>query len=188
MQEIARTRADLTKLEDALTKASRLHQLIFLTSPEDAVVLDIAPRSAGSVLREAEPLITLLPTGAGLIAEALVESQDVGYVRAGDPVAIKVDAFPYQRHGTLRGTVHAIGQASVANDRRAERDPAVNQPGRYHRMQVLLDRTALTALPDGARVIPGMTLTAEVKVGVRSTISYFLHPITRGFSEAIREP
>lgn len=188
IQEIARHRAELTKVEDALTKAARLHALIILTAPEDAVVLDIAPRSAGSVLREAEPLMTLLPADANLIAEALVESQDVGYVRAGDNVVIKVDAFPYQRHGMLRGTVRAVGQASVANDRRAERDPAANQPGRYHRMQVLLDRTALTALPDGARPTPGMTMTAEVKVGARSTISYFLHPITRGFGEAIREP
>jgi hypothetical protein len=33
-----------------------------------------------------------------------------------------------------------------------------------------------------------MTMTAEVKVGVRSIISYFLYPITRGFDESIREP
>ena len=188
MQDIARTRAELTKVEDALTKAARLHQLIVLTAPEDAVVLDIAPRSAGSVLREAEPLITLLPANAGLIADTMVESQDVGYVRAGDPVVIKVDAFPYQRHGTLRGTVRAVGQASVANDRRAERDPAINQPGRFHRMQVVIGRAALAGLPDGARLTPGMTMMAEVKVGVRSALSYFLTPITRGFDETLREP
>ena len=188
MQEIARHRAELSKLEEALTKAARLHQLIVLSAPEDAIVLDIAPRSVGSVMREAEPLITLLPLNAGLLAETMVESQDVGYLRIGDPVIIKVDAFPYQRHGVLRGTVRTVGQASVANDRRAERDLALNQPGRYHRVQVALNRIALSTLPEGAQIIPGMTLVAEVNVGMRSAISYFLHPITRGFSEAIREP
>ena len=188
MQELARTRAEMTKVEDALHKAGRLHQLIVLTAPEDAVVLDIAPRSAGSVLREAEPMMTLLPSAARLIAETMVESQDVGYVRAGDLVVMKVDAFPYQRHGILSGTVRAVGQASVANDRRAERDPATNQPGRFHRMQIAINHTALSGLPDGARLTPGMTITAEVKVGVRSAISYFLYPITRGFDETLREP
>ena len=55
-------------------------------------------------------------------------------------------------------------------------------------MQVVLTKTGLEHLPDGVRLIPGMTMTAEVKVGVRSIISYFLYPITRGFNESIRDP
>lgn len=187
LQDIARARAELTKVEDALTKANRLPQLIVLTAPEDAIVLDIAARPAGSILREAEPLMTLLPTRAALIADVFLDSQDVGYVRAGDPVAIKVDAFPYQRHGLLRGTVRSVGHASVNPDQRANRD-AASQPGRFHRMQVALHHASLTSLPEGTRLNPGMTLTAEVKVGVRTAISYFLNPITRGFDETIREP
>ena len=50
------------------------------------------------------------------------------------------------------------------------------------------DSARLQRLPPGARLIPGMTVAAEVKVGARSVISYFLYPIERGFDESIREP
>jgi ABC-type protease/lipase transport system fused ATPase/permease subunit len=54
--------------------------------------------------------------------------------------------------------------------------------------QVVLTSTKLGALPDATHLIAGMTLTAEIKVGSRRVISYFLHPVLRGFSESIREP
>ena len=60
--------------------------------------------------------------------------------------------------------------------------------GAFHRGTVEFSSTKLDSLPAGARLFPGMTLSAEVKVGSRSVMSYFLNPITRGFSESIREP
>ena len=47
---------------------------------------------------------------------------------------------------------------------------------------------ALRGLPEQFHTIPGMTLTAEMKVGRRSVISYFLYPLLRGLDESIREP
>jgi len=76
------------------------------------------------VLQEAEPLLTLVPTGTSLIAEVMINSADVGYTKLGDEVAVKVDAFPYQRHGLLTGKLRAVGEDSVsasmigANNRR----------------------------------------------------------------------
>jgi HlyD family secretion protein len=46
----------------------------------------------------------------------------------------------------------------------------------------------LHALPETFKMIPGMTITAEMKVGRRSVISYFLYPLLRGLDESIREP
>jgi HlyD family secretion protein len=46
----------------------------------------------------------------------------------------------------------------------------------------------LHALPETFQMIPGMTVTAEMKVGHRSVISYFLYPLLRGLDESIREP
>ena len=60
--------------------------------------------------------------------------------------------------------------------------------GAFHRGVVELSDLTLENLPEGARLIPGMTVVAEVKVGSRSVLSYFLTPITRGFRESIREP
>jgi hemolysin D len=60
--------------------------------------------------------------------------------------------------------------------------------GVFHRCEVTLTDAGLQRLPAGARLIAGMTLTAEVKVGSRSVISYFLYPLERGFDDSMREP
>ena len=186
--ELAHGRDALAEAENALAKASRLRDLVVVAAPEDGVVLDVAPRSPGSVLREAEPLVWLLPLDAALIADVAVDSRDVGYLRPGDEVAVKVDAFPYQRHGLLRGTLRSVGQESFAAGGGVDHAEPPAPPGRFHRAQVVLATDRLHNLPDGARLITGMTVTAAVKVGTRRVISYILEPITRGFDESIREP
>jgi hemolysin D len=191
LEELAKARADATAVAESLAKAVRMNDLVVLTAPEDGIVLEVAKRSVGSVLQEAEPLVTMVPTGAALIAEVMINSADVGYTKLGDEVAIKVDAFPYQRHGLLQGRLRAIGEDSVStNSAMGATAPgsALPVPGVVHRSQVALSGTELRDLPAGTRLIPGMTLTAEVKVGSRSVISYFLYPLMRGFNESIREP
>ena len=183
LETLVKTSADASAVNESLTKANRLNDLVVLTAQQDGVVLEVAKRSVGSVLNAAEPLITMVPSGTPLIAEIAISSADIGYVKAGDPVVIKVEAFPYQRHGLLEGRLRSIASDSFSAS-------GTSAPGAtaYHHGQVELVSTDLKAMPEGARLIPGMTLTAEIKVGTRSVISYLLYPITRGFSESIREP
>lgn len=183
LEALVKTRADSLAVDESLTKANRLNELVVLAAPEDGVVLDVAKRSVGSVLNAAEPLITMIPSGASLIAEISISSADVGYVKAGDTVALKVDAFPYQRHGVLTGRLRSIGADSFSANGAGSSGSTV-----FHRGQVEIADGHLKAMPDEARLIPGMTVTAEIKVGTRSVISYVLYPITRGITESIREP
>jgi hemolysin D len=191
LEELIKARKDASSVAEALVKAVRMDDLVVLTAPEDGIVLDVAKRSVGSVMQGAEPLVTLVPTTAALIAEVMIGSADVGYTKLGDDVAIKVDAFPYQRHGLLHGWLRSIGEDSFSPYGAialASSGSSSGGGGVYHRSQVVLMNTKLRALPDGTHLIPGMTLTAEIKVGSRSVISYFLYPVLRGFSESIREP
>ena len=178
LESLLKARADGLAIEEGLTKANRLNELVVLSAPEDGVVLDVARRSVGSVLNAAEPLVTLVPSDAALIAEVSISSADVGYTKAGDAVALKVDAFPYQRHGLLSGRLRSIGADSFAQ----------NGAGVMHRGLVEVTGDELKGMPEGARLIPGMSVTAEIKVGTRSVISYLVYPLTRGISESVREP
>jgi hemolysin D len=189
LENLGRDRSELAKVKDSVSKAARLRDLIAITAPEDGVVLDVAMRSVGSVMREAEPLVSLMPSNAALIADVMVASDEIGYIQPGDKVVVKVDAFPYQRHGTLHGVVRSIGEQSIPGGSRTGEGQVVAPPGGpYHRVQVELTRTNLQGLPNGVRLIPGMTVTGEVGVGKRTIITYLLYPITRGFDESIREP
>jgi hemolysin D len=187
LEELVKARSEFAAIAASLSKATRLGEFVSLTAPIDAVVLDVGKRSIGSVVQAAEPLITLVPAHADLVAELMIGASDVGYAHIGDEVAIKMDAFPYQRHGVAMGRLRSVGQESLSPAGTSATSAAGGQPlfQRGHVDAIAIDHMSL---PGSARLTPGMTLTAEIKVGSRRVISYFLYPITRGLSESLREP
>ncbi len=187
LQELVKARGDLSTVNESLVKADRMDDLVVLRAPADGIILEIAKRSVGSVVQAAEQLVTLVPANAPLMAELMIPSADVGYAAPGDLVAIKVDAFPFQRHGLINGALRGIGQDAISGAGQPNAIPASGQPI-FHRSEVTLEDTSLKALPPGAALIPGMTVSAEINVGSRTVISYFLYPLWRGISESMREP
>jgi len=192
LESLETARAALTKVQESLVKIMRMSELVVVTAPEDGVVTDVAKLSAGSVLRSTEPLITLVPSNATLVAEIMVNSKDVGYTKPGDEAVVKVDAFPYMRHGFLQGHLLWVSEESFQTGEPAGQEGSLPMSGRtggaVHRGRMSLVDTKLKNLPPGIQLIPGMTLSADIKVGSRSVISFFLSPILRAFSESIREP
>jgi len=190
LEELVRARAQESVVGETLAKAVMMNDLVTLIAPADGVVLTVAKRSVGSVLNQAEPLVTLIPTSAALIAEVMINSADVGYIMPGQEVALKVDAFPFQRHGMLTGSLRAVGAESFGANEGGGGTSSYTPPipGGYHRSQIELTNATLRGIADKSNLIAGMTLTAEIKVGSRSVISYFLYPIRRGLSESLREP
>lgn len=187
MEELVTTKRDQDTANEQLTKADRRTRLITLVSPEDAVVLEIAKRSVGSVVREAEPLFTLVPLNETLEAEVQIDSADIGYVKIGDRAKIKIDAFPFQKHGTASGEVRILSDDAFARDANAMRTGAM-QTDAYFIGRIALKDTRLREAGKHFRLLPGMTLGAEIIVGKRSVISYFLYPLIRSLDESIREP
>ena len=184
MEELMSVRRDRDSISEQLQKADRRSTLVVLSAPADAVVLDIAKRSIGSVVKEAEPLITLVPLNTALEAEVQIETDDIGYVKLGDPARIKLDAFPFQRHGTIDGKLHTLSEDSFAR----ERASSVGRSDLYYLGRVAVGEINLRRVPREMRLVPGMTLTAEIVVGKQTVISYFAYPLMRGLDEAIREP
>ena len=177
----------LSRERDALTeqiqKADKRHKLVILTAPVDSVVLEIAKLSPGSIVKEAETFFTLVPLHVTLEAEVSIDSVDVGYIKLGHPVHLKLDAFPYQKHGTLDAKVRSISEDAF------RRDPSAKLGAdAYYVSRLTLTEIKLKNMTDSTRLLPGMTLNAEIVVGKRSIISYLAWPLTKGLGEAIREP
>jgi HlyD family secretion protein len=184
VEDLVKARDQRNSAAEELKKAELRRSLVVLTAPAEAVVLDIAQRSIGSVVREAEPLFTLVPLHVPLEAEISIEAKDIGHVAVGDSVRLKLDAFPFQKHGTMSGTLRTISRDAFSTPQGAQQQagPLV------YRARVAVTDTALRSVPPSFRLIPGMTVTGEIKVGRRSVISYFLYPLLRGLDESIREP
>ncbi len=192
-EELSRQRAEQAQLDSSRTKLERVNNLIVISAPEDGVVLDIANRSVGSVLREAEPLVILIPTSVPLISEIQLGSSSVGEAAVGDLVLIKIDAYPFQRYGGLKGRIRSISHESHAGGAAADLESVANKRasgsgGGMHRVAIELETTRPERLPEHRKLFPGMTVTGEIHLGKRRIINYILMPLLRGLNESFREP
>lgn len=182
-EELLTTQRERDSISEQLQKATKRRQLVTLLSPVDAVVLDIAKLSQGSVVAAAEKLFTLVPLNAPLEAEVQIDALDVGYVQPGHTAHLKLAAYPFQRHGTLDGTVRTLSEDAFRRD--ASLGPGLDA---YYLSRVSFGAARLKNMSDQARLLPGMTVSAEIVVGRRSVISYLLWPLTKALNESIREP
>ena len=166
-----------------LEKARKHGQLVRLVAEEDSTVLSVAKLSVGSVLKGGDTLATVVPLATALEAEIQISAREVGFVRAGDHVTIKVDAFNYAEHGTAEGVVEWIseGAFSINEDTGQPVEP-------YYRARVAINSLHFIAVPENFRLIPGMTLEADINVGRRSLGAYLLEGFIRGAGSAMREP
>ena len=192
LEELTVQRSEESQIDAALTKSSKINSLVVIAAPADGIVIDVAGRSVGSVLRETEALVVLAPSDVPLLCEMELGSSDVGSVAIGDSALIKVDAFPYQRYGGLDGKIRSIsheshvlggdasGLESMANKRGIQ--------GGSHRVTIELADSRLMCLPPNKSLFPGMTSSGEIHIGKRRLINYLLDPLLRGLRESFREP
>ncbi len=190
MEQQVQLRNELEKISEEINKAKRLHELVSLKAPRPGIVHRIAKRSVGSIIQQAEPFITLIPLDSTIEAEVSIQSKDIARIRAGDSVRVKLDAFPFQKHDTLPGQIRVISEDSFAypGSEITEKQLSEDQSGAFYRVRIALLSKSLRDVPDGFRLQPGMKVRAEIKVGTRRVISYFLYPIIRALDESLREP
>jgi hemolysin D len=179
-QSLVSVQRDRDVVAEQVKKAERRTRLIELKAPADAVVQQVVARSEGSIIREAEPLVTLVPLGEAMEAEVQIDAPDVGYVKVDDAVRVKIHAFPFQKHGLIKGKLLRMGQDAFSSE-----NP---QTVPYYQARVSLEQNELRNVPRNSPLIPGMTLNAEIMVGKRTVLSYVMYPVIRGVTEAAREP
>lgn len=181
-QELVTARNSLDAARQQLAKASRHQDLVRLEASDDAVVLKLAKLSVGSVLKEGDPLITLAPLHSPVEAEVHIATREIGFVRPGDSATVKLDPFSFVEHGTVSGYVRWISEGAFSQD---DNGSAADS---YYKARIALTEVKLNAVPDSFRLVPGMTLTADISVGSRSVFMYVLKGVIRSVKEAMREP
>jgi HlyD family type I secretion membrane fusion protein len=187
--ELVTTRNDLDVTRQNLEKAQKLNDLVSLAAPADAVVLNVGRVSSGSVAggggtqnRTQEPLFTLVPLDAPMEVDVDVGAADMGFIKRGDPVQLKLDAYRFMQHGTAKGVIKTISEGSfTADDNNVPTAP-------YFKARVALTDVHLRNVPADFRLIPGMTLVGDIMVGRRTILSYLVEGVLRNGSEAMREP
>lgn len=190
---------------EELRKAARRRQFQELRAPVDGVVQQLAVSTVGGVVQPAQALMAIVPCrsadpsalqscSSGISVEAFVQNKDIGFVKVGQRVAVKLEAFNFTDFGLIEGTVTNISRDAIdqsqqpaGSSRDANGRPV--QPGLVYAARIALP--CALGDPDRAplcdRVQPGMAVQAEIKTGKRRIIQYLLSPISKAMDEAGRE-
>lgn len=160
-----------------VAKTTRRDRLMALRAPVDGTVQQLAVHTVGGVVTPAQALLAVVPGEESLEIEATVLNKDIGFVRPGQAVTVKIESFPYTHYGYLTGVV-----ASVSHDAAQDENLGLVFPAR-----IKLDGAMLTIDGTQVHLTSGMSLSAEIKTGKRRVITYLLSPLQQHGSEALRE-
>ncbi len=123
----------------------------------------------------AQKLISLVPKNAPLIIKASVSNQDIGFIKPGLPVLVKVDTFEFQKYGMIKGVVKKISKDSIETQK---------QGALYDVFITPLNHT-LRVEGKETNIATGMSLTAEIKIKKRRIIEFFIFPMIKYWNQAI---
>ena len=188
--ERVETAAQTERLAEEIAKQRHREEMLQLRAPQDGIVKDLATHTPGTVLAPGAILMTIVPDNERLRAEVWVSNEDVGFVRPRHEVKLKLAAFQFQKYGMLEGAV-----AQVSADATEAPSPGT-RPGTGRdraagalAFRTLVDLRAQTLEAGGQsfRLSPGMQVVAEIHLGQRTVLEYFLSPVKKAWHEAGRE-
>jgi hemolysin D len=177
--ELAEAAKRLETATQDLVKAEQRTQQQTLVAPVAGVVHQLAVHTVGGVVTSAQALLTIVPEGSSFEVEAQVLNRDIGFVRAGQQVAVKMDAFEYTKYGHIDGTIQWVGTDAVADQKL----------GLVYPVRITLASNELPNAVGGARPLigAGMAVTADIVINKRRAYEYFLSPLLRYKAESLRE-
>jgi hemolysin D len=193
------------KLDDAVQQYAKAGAKLARTklfAPTSGTVQALAVTTIGQVVTTGQQLLTIVPDGGRIQAEVYVSNTDIGFIKVGQDVVVKVDTFPFTRFGSLHGKVIDVANDAIDEQtaHRQQANPtstananatgggAPGQPQNFvFLVTVALEESAMKIDEKVIPLTPGMTLSAEIKTDDRRIIGYLLSPLSKVASEAFRE-
>jgi len=189
--ERAEAQAQLMKLEQESGKQAYRRGLLELKAPHDGMVKDLATHTPGTVVSPGTILMTVVPHNEQVKAEVWLADVDAGFVEIGQPVKVKLAAYPFQKYGMAGGRVEYVSPDAAELPDTRERDRkdtrAHVMPPSGFRALVALDSPYLERDGRQYRLNSGMLVSAEIHLGTRTVMEYLLSPVSQTLHEAGRE-
>lgn len=190
-QEISDKRSALAQLAAELSKADKRLSDTRVTAPQDGVIQRVMVTTIGASVTPNDVLLQIVPANTRLLIEVLVPNEEKGYLQIGQPVDIKLDAFPFQKYGRLQGRLEWIspdaelstgGNISLLTEAAQLRALTTSIPQYVYRGHVV----ARPESNERLRLTPGLTAQVDIYTDRRRIIDFFLFPLEKVTDEAMR--
>jgi len=165
----------IIELENNLVKARQVLAQTTIAAPVDGTVLSLTVKTIGGVVNAGQQLAQIVPEKVSLYVDAALDNQDVGFVKSGQRVVVKVATYPFQRYGYLEGTVENISPDAIQDDKK----------GLIYKAKIKLNDEK-SSKQNQLKLLPGMSVSAEITTGQRRIIEFFLDPLMTKADESLK--
>jgi membrane fusion protein, adhesin transport system len=164
---------------DAMTEFGRISAELEEVNEEvkRLEVKGVQVRSAGAVAQPGALLAEVVPDDAAPVAEVRVSPMDIGHVKVGKPVIVKVSTYDFARYGGIAGRVETVSASSFLDE----------EGKAYFRARVALERAYVGQAGAGRIVTPGMTIIADIKTGSKTLMAYMMRPVSNALDTGFTE-
>lgn len=174
--EIAALNRNKSQLSQEIAQVEVRREIV-VPAPQDGTATAIMAERGGSA-SPSTALLTIVPSDADLEAHLYAPSRAIGFLRAGQPVYLRYQAFPYQKFGHHIGTIVSVSRATFnPSDLPARAAGAMNATEPLYRLTVRIPRKTMTVNTEEVALQPGMQLDADVVLERRRLIEWMLEPV-----------
>lgn len=175
LEELTQKRKETTLLKVEIESIEFKKAKQFIASPVEGYVGKLMVHTIGGVVTPAEKLVSIIPKDVPLIIKATVLNQDIGFIKNGMDSAIKIDTFDFQKYGLIPAAVNHISDDATEDEKLG---PVY---------EVYLEPKQDYLIVDGEKIFlnSGMSVTAELKVGKRRVIEFFIYPLIKYLDEGM---
>lgn len=170
--QLSQISSQLDEIEANLEKYRLSKEYQNITSPVDGYVNSVAVNTLGETVTSAQDMVTIVPINTPVEIVCYVKNMDIADIEIGMEAEIKLEAYSYNKYGTVKGTVKHISPSSFSSEQLGS---------------VYLVKIDITDIPKGINLTSGLSGSVEIKTGKRTVMSYFLDPIIKGFGESLKE-
>lgn len=177
--QLAQLQRGISAVDQELAESEAKRQ-IYITAPESGVVTAVVAE-VGQAVDGSRPLVSIVPVGARLQAHLYAPSRAVGFIRLGDPVLLRYQAFPYQKFGHAKGKVIAVAKTSLPANEISSLGGSGGGQGQQsepvYRITVELESQSVLAYGKPQPLQAGMLLEADVLQDTRRLYEWVLEPL-----------
>jgi hemolysin D len=166
----------IAEVSAQMTQASQLLKYSEVKAPASGVIFNLKANSPGYVANPSETILAIVPDDS-LVAKVMITNRDIGFVRPGMAVDVRIDSFPFSEFGDIKGELIAIGSDALP--------PTELQPFYTFPAMIKLSRQSLNANGRQIRLQSGMSLNANIRVRERTVMSVFTDSFVKA-SESLK--
>ena len=170
--EVEKVARQISEIQQSLTQEDARRETV-IRAPVTGTVTNIAVNAGQSIAADTL-LATVVPRGSGLHAELLVPTRAIGFITKGQEVALRYEAFPFERFGQYRGLVADISR-TVWSPGEKIGPLAVREP--VYRVAVKLDRQGVGAIGQEFPLRVGMLVNGDILLERRTLLEWMFEPV-----------